>query len=208
MKNEEIIQVLELHLDSLKSNWRKCIERRSHAELTEVILVNLNREIQAVYEAVEILKRVPENEPLSLEQLRNMVGVPVWMEELKLGRAQWAILWSAGDTGMFYTTTERGTNYAAYSLYGVTWRAYASVPAPAKGWISIKERMPESGAWVLVCCGTFVCEAYCDINGYFHCGPKEWWPAADSPHSITHWMPLPDPPVSAAWLEEGSHGAK
>lgn len=128
MKNEEIIQVLGSYLNSLKTSRRRCVEQKSYTEFTEVVLVNLNREIQAVDEAVEILKRVPENEPLSLEQLRNMVGAPVWMEELKLDRAQWAILWSAGDTGMFYTTTERGTNYAAYSLYGVTWQAYGYHP--------------------------------------------------------------------------------
>ena len=130
MKNEEIIQVLGSYLNSLKTKRRRCVERKSYTKLTEVVLVNLNREIQAVDEAVEILKRVPENAPLTLEQLRNMVGEPVWMEELKLDRAQWAILWSAGDTGMFYTTTERGTNYAAYSLYGVTWKAYGYYPFP------------------------------------------------------------------------------
>ena len=130
MKNEEIIQVLGSYLNSLKTKRRRCVERKSYTKLTEVVLVNLNREIQAVDEAVEILKRVPENAPLTLEQLRNMVGEPVWMEELKLDRAQWAILWSAGDTGMFYTTTERGTNYAAYSLYGVTWQAYGYHPLP------------------------------------------------------------------------------
>ena len=83
MKNEEIIQVLGSYLNSLKTSRRRCVEQKSYTELTEVVLVNLNREIQAVDEAVEILKRVPENEPLSLEQLRNMVGAPVWMEELE-----------------------------------------------------------------------------------------------------------------------------
>ena len=125
MQIEEIIQVLETHLDSLKTNRRKCIERNTYTELTEAVLTTLNHEIQACSEAVDIIKRTPDDGPLSLEQLRDMVGEPVWMEELKLGRAQWAILWSAGNTGIFYTTTERRTNYAAYSLYSVTWRAFA-----------------------------------------------------------------------------------
>ena len=31
-------------------------------------------------------------------------------------------------------------------------------------WISVGDRMPEPGVWVLVCCGTFVCEAYWAIT--------------------------------------------
>ena len=125
MKNEDIIQVLELHLDSLKTNRRKCVERRSYTELTEAVLTTLNHEIQACSEAVEIIKRVPDDEPLTPEQLRDMVGHPVWIEEPKQGRAFWAILHAAGDTGFFVTTTEFQNKYLAYSLCGVTWRAYA-----------------------------------------------------------------------------------
>ena len=149
MKNEEIIQVLELHLDSLKTNRRKCVERKSYTELTEAVLTTLNHEIQACSEAVEIITRAPDDEPLTLDQLRNMVGCPVWIEEPKLGRALWAILHGAGDTGFFAATTEFQNKYLAYSLYGITWRAYAAVPAPVKGWISVRDQMPESGERVL-----------------------------------------------------------
>ena len=135
MKTEEIVQVLEMHLDSLKTNWRKCVERRSYTELTAVVLSTLNHEIQACSEAVEIIKRLPDEGPLPLEQLREVVGQPVWIEEPRLGRAFWAILSAAGDTGFFVTTTERLNKYLAYSLYGVTWRAYAFAGAAygAKG---------------------------------------------------------------------------
>ena len=61
-------------------------------------------------------------------------------------------------------------------------------------WIDCDARMPEPGVRVLVCCGTFVCEAFCDINGYFHRIPQEKWPGEDALYPITHWMPLPDPP--------------
>lgn len=205
MKNEEIIQVLEMHLDSLKTNRRKCVERRTYTELTEAVLTTLNHEIQACSEAVEIIKRAPDDEPLALDQLRNMLGSPVWIEEPKLGRAFWAILNATGDTGFFVTTTELPNKYVAYSLYGVTWRAYAGFHSPVKRWICVGEQMPDSGERVLVCCGSFVCEAYCDINRYFHRIPQERWPDSDAPYPITHWMPLPDPPVSAAWLEEDTH---
>lgn len=135
MKNEDIIQVLELHLDNLKTNRRKCVERRSYTVLTEVVLTALSHEIQACSEAVEIIKRAPDDEPLTLDQLRAMVGHPVWIEEPKLGRAFWAILHAAGDTGFFAATTEYQNKYLAYSLCGVTWRAYAFAGAAygAKG---------------------------------------------------------------------------
>ena len=135
MKTEEIIQVLEMHLDSLKTNRRKCVERGTYTELTEVVLTALNHEIQACSEAVEIIKRLPDDGPLPLEQLRNMVGCPVWIEEPRLDRAFWALINAAGDTGFFVTTTESQHKYLAYSLYGVTWRAYAFAGAAygAKG---------------------------------------------------------------------------
>ena len=135
MKNEDIIQVLEMHLDSLKTNRRKCIERRSYTELTEAVLTTLNHEIQACSEAGEINNRAPDDEPLTLDQLRAMVGHPVWIEEPKQERAFWAILHAAGDTGFFAATTEYQNKYLAYSLCGVTWRAYAFAGAAygAKG---------------------------------------------------------------------------
>ena len=125
IKNEDIIQVLELHLDILKTNRRKCVERGTYTELTEVVLTALNHEIQACSEAVEIIKRLPDDGPLPLDQLRAMVGQPVWIEELRQGRAFWALISAAGDTGFFVTTTEFPNKYLAYSLHGVTWRAYA-----------------------------------------------------------------------------------
>lgn len=70
MKTEEIIQVLELHLDSLKTNRRKCVERGTYTELTEVVLTALSHEIQACSEAVEIITRALDDEPLTLDQLR------------------------------------------------------------------------------------------------------------------------------------------
>lgn len=61
-------------------------------------------------------------------------------------------------------------------------------------WIHLDTQLPEPGVRVLVCCGTFVSEAYCDINGYFHRIPQEKWPGEDALDPLTHWMPLPEPP--------------
>ncbi|MBV5192500.1 ead/Ea22-like family protein [Escherichia coli] len=62
-------------------------------------------------------------------------------------------------------------------------------PATPDGWIPVSERMPEPYEYVLVTDGFDGCEVMrVNTDGY-------WWPAKSLyPGSITHWMPLPEPP--------------
>lgn len=57
-------------------------------------------------------------------------------------------------------------------------------------WISVKDRLPDNNDEVLMfICGVHVL-GYVDING-------EWYNDVDEKEfsgSVTHWMPLPDPP--------------
>ncbi|HGW3891387.1 TPA: DUF551 domain-containing protein, partial [Escherichia coli] len=57
------------------------------------------------------------------------------------------------------------------------------------GWIPVSERMPEPYEYVLVTDGFDGCEVMrVNTDGY-------WGPAKSLyPGSITHWMPLPEPP--------------
>ena len=61
-------------------------------------------------------------------------------------------------------------------------------------WISVKDRMPpQNECWVLVYAdGAMGCMAY-------HNGKWKDWSNATTPNinvdDITHWMPLPEPPV-------------
>lgn len=52
-------------------------------------------------------------------------------------------------------------------------------------WISVEERLPEPGKWVLAYCGSyanwFVLNKWCGTE-WLHVMP------------VTHWMPLPEPP--------------
>lgn len=208
MKNEEIIQVLKSCLDREKDMHRYYWKRGHYCDEDNALWEVTTRKIDALAEAVETFEQLYDDEPLTLDQLQHMVGCPVWIEEFKQNKAFFAILNTAGDTGFFVTTAEILKKHVAYSLYGVTWRAYAGFHSPVSRWICVNDQMPDSGEWVLVCWGTFVCEAYCDINGYFHRIPQERWPDADSPYPITHWMPLPEPPasvVSTVYLEEDTH---
>ena len=57
------------------------------------------------------------------------------------------------------------------------------------GWISVEERLPECGMWVLTCRDNAetIWPAY--ING-----EGEWMDEQCAAYCVTHWMPLPEPP--------------
>jgi hypothetical protein len=63
-------------------------------------------------------------------------------------------------------------------------------------WISVKERLPESGTRALVMRFDFVTKTpFYDLlwfdNGY-------WWNRNfTGDYAVTHWMPLPEPPKEA-----------
>ena len=65
---------------------------------------------------------------------------------------------------------------------------------PAPEWISVEERLPESGERVILQAGAFVGEGYLTTA-------RTWWRITGVPmrnclaeQPITHWMPLPEPP--------------
>lgn len=69
-----------------------------------------------------------KREPLTLEQMRDMVGKPVWVETSK--RAEWCILWGYHGPevigrAMIFTTRTASKNQLPFTEYGKTWTAYA-----------------------------------------------------------------------------------
>lgn len=62
MKNADIIQVLETYIDSLRSNCKKIVDRKTYTDETMEILQRFRYEIDALCEAVEILRCLPELE--------------------------------------------------------------------------------------------------------------------------------------------------
>ena len=67
-----------------------------------------------------------------------------------------------------------------------------TVQEPEQRWISVKDRLPDSFKPVIVCRekakGEFIVEqGHRDVNG--------WWKVYGTrTKSVTHWMPLPEPP--------------
>ncbi len=100
-------------------------------------------------------------------------------------------------------------NYCADAVKGVEYACHAAMlhgaepvsqtyklnelsgnsPVTPDGWIPVSERMPEPYEYVLVTDGFDGCEVMrVNTDGY-------WGPAKSLyPGSITHWMPLPEPP--------------
>lgn len=69
---------------------------------------------------------LPENKPLTLEQLRQMDGKPIYMVDLTGGTlwTRWTIFDRHDDNGF----VPRGGGYFRTETYGKSWLAYASKP--------------------------------------------------------------------------------
>ena len=73
-------------------------------------------------------------------------------------------------------------------------------PSMISQWISVKDRLPEFRDWVLVI-GKFVPEGYWTVphiaefrNGVWHSDDIDCTPLEERALTVTHWMPLPEPP--------------
>lgn len=58
-------------------------------------------------------------------------------------------------------------------------------------WISVNDKLPEEGVEVIACNARFRCIGYIDKQGVWR--ESEEWTTV----SITHWIPLPEPPKQA-----------
>ena len=81
--------------------------------------------------------------------------------------------------------------------YKRSMEAWADEAANAQPrWIPVTEALPSYGDWVL---GIGPKKGYyvCEYRGITHCrrdGYDPWFSAKGSSVTITHWMPLPEPP--------------
>ena len=77
----EIVQVLENQLESLRINLRKYREMKIWTENTELILKQLTYEIQAIHDAIELLKRIPDCDCMSDSEGKVLEGLKWLMVE-------------------------------------------------------------------------------------------------------------------------------
>lgn len=123
--------------------------------------------------------------PLTLDQLREMDGQPVWIVEYP-DWGHWELSEDANDYIVDRNLNFYGMKHddpdGRYGLHKLGWLAYSYPPAhiDRSGWISVKERLPKTGT-VLVTDGKIVITA-----------PSS--SVTKDGLAITHWMPLPEPP--------------
>ena len=74
----------------------------------------------------------PVNKPLTLDELKQMGGEPVWVVTLDgTDDSRWEIVVSAGKCGIDLICVLNGvetSDYAAFDLYNDTWLAYRNKP--------------------------------------------------------------------------------
>lgn len=155
--------------------------------------------------AADVLLNKPTGDPLTLEQLRDMDGQPVWIERNESPHdGKWFIVDHADIENPDRTLyTKEGVTY---SDYGVHFTAYAYPPAhiDREEWVSVEERLPEDekdGETVLVIVfgkphenitlhGAIMTASHFRDEGWVLDEYPEW----EGPE-VTHWMPLPEPPA-------------
>ena len=159
-------------------------------------------DIDALEFALAALRFMPEvGEPLSLEQLKQMNGKPVWGKSLINEKpGEWFILRVVNMSKTWFIAcagAEQG--FGDKDTYGKTWLAYSYPPAhiDRSKWISVKERLPSVrddgiAECYLVSDGDLIHMAYYVINEWRFCESGQ----ITEPmfYEVTHWMPLPEPP--------------
>mgnify|MGYP001624525163 CR=1 FL=1 len=177
MIREEAIKWMEETIQDAEGLLDKC----SPALKEEVLEQN---EVFKI--AISALRSAPQpGKPLTLDQLREMDGQPVWIVEYP-DWGHWELSEDANDYIVDRNLNFYGMKHddpdGRYGLHKLGWLAYSYPPAhiDRSGWISVKERLPKTGT-VLVTDGKIVITA-----------PSS--SVTKDGLAITHWMPLPEPP--------------
>jgi len=126
-RREKLMQVFgrELTTDEIIRFVRDfAAQTRRHKDCHDCLYIDM---ALTLADEVEALRRAaPENKPLTLEQLRQMDGEPVWV--VMIGEAKppiCEIVVECYKNGIKMASTEDTDDYGAFDLYGKTWLAYA-----------------------------------------------------------------------------------
>lgn len=191
MEITEILQVLEHTRSSVRATRAMLADREPTPDRL-AILADFDREIRAFEEAAAILRQVPDQGPLTLEQLREMDGKPVWVTP-----AGFFALVIAKRGKRVELISNDGERVYADKEIELVGPVYACAPAHiGRGaWVSVEERIPNKGENVLV----FATEKYTKGHKFvidrLEEGEKEpIWMYTHGWFEVTHWMPLPEPP--------------
>lgn len=199
MEITEILQVLESHRDSLRHTMQIIRELAPTPERM-TFFQELAREVQAFEEAAAILRQVPDQVPLTLEQLREMDGMPVWVTPA--GFFALVIAKRGKRVELICNDGERVYADKEIELVGPV---YACPPAHIgrEAWVSVEERLPDNEKPVLAYYGFYredddLGARFIGTLTYFCYDPEPHWQHESTGLFVTHWMPLPEPPEKNA----------
>lgn len=70
----------------------------------------------------------PQNEPLTWNELGNMMEKPVYIVELEDGESCWVLVHTVDDIKALFVSAFDQYDYGNRELYGQTWLAYRRLP--------------------------------------------------------------------------------
>lgn len=148
-------------------------------------------------------------QPLTLEQLREMDGQPVWIVE----QPDWGHWELSEDADDYFSDRDPGLYGLTYpdpegkgGIHKLGWIAYAYPPPhiDREAWVNVRERLPEKEGWYLVYAPGYHGNSHIyGLSGLayskFDPNYKRHWGIERGTGGgwagiITHWMPLPEPP--------------
>ena len=119
MTREEAIKVLEKQFDKSCGNYR--YQNAEKLDFEDALWVAISALRQQDHFR-EVTKKV---DPLTLDELREMEGQPVYIVE---NTEYWAIVNSFDQAGVYLLSYGNPDDYGYFGLYGKTWLAYRQKP--------------------------------------------------------------------------------
>ena len=111
MTNEEAIKILEYPVKKWSMEWDEREDGLSYYEAVDLAISTLRQQEH------------DRNEPLTLDELRQMNGEPVWVQSPGVPEyGRWAIVEGVGENCLFLHDDFTGHDY------GKTWLAYRQKP--------------------------------------------------------------------------------
>ena len=107
--------VRAIDLDALKKYIKK----------TDLTAVERGALLQAISNMPTL---TPPNEPLTWNELGNMVEKPVYIVELEDGESCWVLVHTVDDIKALFVSAFDQYDYGNRELYGQTWLAYRRLP--------------------------------------------------------------------------------
>ena len=118
MTNEEAIKILEYPVKKWSMEWDEREDGLSYYEALDLA-------ISALRQQEAVTNRNGLNEPLTMDELRQMDGKPVYCVEIT-GREEWLFRRDGGFADMYREFTS--DDFMAFDNYGKLWWCYRQKP--------------------------------------------------------------------------------